>query len=252
VRVTPDGLTAHYLVVDQEQLFNKGSNCPAVRVEAMDQSYTSLDRNRRAFTSYMGWTWRFLGESAENVQAGQERMAASLSSMYKTVIVRVWGNGEASRRDLVTFGLRIAQSRMGRTAIFDTTLSEMKVNQDTQNFVQVEYTISWNLSIGQSIFAGVPGLAVDGTIAGLFGGPAGPLGPGQTDFTTSIAQSPNIGPIPSNNGDVTITQSALTANPPFPNGSGANGRGSGTLGTDITLLLTQVLEGFDESPFAVP
>ena len=246
VTVTPDGNTAHYTVVDQEQLYNKrGNQQIPVRIEIADTSFTSLGGFARGVTtvaniqtSILDWVTGF--NRGPQVTAA---IGVALSNMYKNVLVRVWGNQKHSRIELINIALSMAQSRMGIVSpVLDTTLSEIIVTANSDNFAQVNYTIRWG-----------PGMQLPQLLesaAVLWGnillGPgvlAGP-GPGRT-FQESIARNGNTF-----GGGISHSQSVRSFNVPFPGSSGTRGT-SATYGANpLFCLVTQALEGFDGTPAA--
>ncbi len=99
VTVTPDGNSAHYVVVDVEQLFNKSALGPAVRIEVADTAWTSLSRTNRLIVEGAGLFWDSLDNTigsplgwAPKSNDLKRKAAIALSKMYKNVLVRCWGN----------------------------------------------------------------------------------------------------------------------------------------------------------------
>lgn len=245
VTVTPDGNTAHYTVTDVEQLFSKGRNNPAVRIEVADTAWTSLSGLNRALaaasdSNALGWVVAPVGiaQDLQSIFATRPPAATLLSKMYKNVIVRCWGNRVTPREKLTDYAMAVALTRMGRAGVFDTTLAELLVSGDTNNFVQVNYTIRW----GPDAFADLLGSFGSSLVTVALG----PLaGPGQTGFQQAISQSPN-----QTAGGFTYSQkNPVQANPIFP-GAASNDT-VGVKGTSpLYYLVTQALEQFDDSPAA--
>lgn len=258
VVVTPDGNNAHYVVTDTEQLWNKvglvSSNVP--RVEAADANWIWYGSWGRAAVQagngvlgnmlgivpgpWNGWGWFTLGRSL--LSNGMPAISAQLPKRYKQSIVRVWGNRNVPRTSLTLLALSIAMGRLGQTALFDTTASEILVTGDTSNYVTVQWTIHWDYQLQ---IAGFP--------LGLSGIQLGPnAGPGDNTWAGSMVQSTDM-TLTQNGaaGPVMLTQNAGN-NPPFFDAGTANPNSGGTRGTFLQAAITQVLESFNTSPAAVP
>lgn len=217
VRVEPDGLTAHYSVVDAEQLWNRNQNCPAVRIELQESSWR--------------WSPHFLPRAV-----AQLSVVNNLPKYYRRVHCRVWGNARTDRRTLLNLGLGVCVVRVGSLSTLDPSVDEVLVSQDLNNSVDVVFTRSWDF----------PSLGLFGnaafTVATWFQG-ANPGAQANQQFINGLYLDPtNISePITGS----TISTTASGPNPPFPNSSG-------TRGTYLGTLVTQILEGFNAAPGAPP
>jgi hypothetical protein len=251
--VTPDGLTCHYKVVDEEQLWSKGRLNPCCRIEMADTNWISLTKANNMLSQAMGLEWRLLDFISGENRAPEltRRAAVALSRIYKNIVVRVWGTQNTNRRTLVTYAMAAVIARMGVQAIIDTTLSEIIVTADTSNFVQVNFTIHWGPDVAQGFLGNLIGGAVVVADNVLFNGA---IGPGQRAFSTSIGQSSTT-----TAGGFTHSQ-ARAQNPPFPGSAfthslGVRGSAASYVQGPLVCLVTQALEQFDgqpASPTALP
>ncbi len=241
-----DGVSASYMVRDEEQAYNLPANCPAVRLEVMDGGWVRQGSWGRAFVNAMGAVARrdtWLGVSPADGRFFSQNLIANLigelPKRTKTVLVRAWGNRSTSRVKLVDLGLAVALARIGGAAVIDTTTTELLVTQDTANFVTVSLTKQWDWATG--LHPGGPAtpfqiatrLFLDGT--GVIGGP------GDTDFRNSVMCSPDTTTSIAG-GTQTV---APTVNPPFPNDGG-------TRGTWLGNVVAQALTPADQQPPAPP
>lgn len=258
VSVTPDGNTAHYSVIDAEQLFCQDTNCPTVRIEISDSSWIWAGSPGRAVAQMGGvfglgaraaavanplgnsTLWQFAVDMSNIVMA-------NIPKAYRNILVRCWGDAVRERTTLVQFAMAVVRTRMGQLApLLNTTTSELLVTQDTNNFVQCSYTFNWSNDV----------------IAGLIGGPVGVaaaginqiMGTGTTEaqaaFNRGIEASPNT---PTNMG--TVSQPLPGTVPPVcPPFWGQGGVRSTQVFSDpnLGILITQILEGFDSVPASVP
>jgi hypothetical protein len=261
VTVTPDGNTAHYTVIDEEQLFNQNFDSPAIRIETVDTTWMWTGSVRRAIAGIGGASRVINDLGPRSMQFGpfaifaqlrnlggiisdaSNQTRANLPKMYKNLVVRCWGNQLTPRTELVAYAIRVAVTRMGTTNLIDATTSEVSVSQDTNKFCQVSYTISWGQDIAANFIGGNIGTLYIAT-AELFGAGIGNLN-GAGAFTNSIMTDPDTRNI---NG-LNVLQSQRLINPPFP--ADSQTRGTASLPT-LQVLLTQTLEGFNASPAAVP
>ncbi len=263
VTVTPDGNTAHYTITDVEQLFNKSDNCPAVRINVSDTTWTwrgSVGRAFRQVGGVAGLGSTFIGNAVNLLAAGEtgignfitgsadqvNRLAnAGLDNLPKSgrnVNVECWGNQRTKRISLVNYALAVVNARLGQQFAMNTYTSELIVSQDTQNFVSVKLTLTWGLDLSANILGGAPGAAAQGVIN------LNDAAIAQTSFVAGIGASPNT-----TAGGYTLTQSDLLLNVPFPASNGTRGTAAvAPSSPSLQTLLTQVLEGFNKSPAAVP
>ncbi len=260
VNVSADGQTANYTVVDTEQLFNKNGlvNTYVARVEARDTSWVwhgswgraALQAARPGLSAYLPSAWSFgllpvpgigaiavTGSAAWNsMQALGPAIAAQLPKRYKCATVRVWGDRNAARPALTQLALAIASSRLGGRAPFDTTTQEIIVSGDTNNYVEVNWVISWD---AQTTLFNAPAGAVIAPFTGATNGA------GDTSFAAGVMQATEVsvdgypGPVLTQKDGSTQT---TPNNPPFYD--------KGTRGTDTALgrLVVQTLEGFNQPP----
>jgi hypothetical protein len=269
VTVTPDGNTAHYTVVDVEQLFNKSQNCPAVRIAVSDTSWTSKGSVGRAMQSLGGTAGigaQYAATAASALAADSARGAAAaiatgtlnqlmgisrvifdnLPKAYRNVVVDCWGNQRTARGDLVKMALGIVQTRLGPLPILNSSSSELIVTQNTDNFVRVSETINYGIDGAAAIIGGLPGMVAEGISQVISGGQTGAV----EAFNRGIGMTPNM-----QFGSTTISQSPfpLLPNVPFPSSDGTRGTAAmAPSSPTLQTLLTQTLEGFDQGPSAVP
>jgi len=263
VTVTPDGNTAHYTVVDTEQLFNKNnSQLTPVRIDISDTSWTWKGSAGRMMSN-MGGTMAISGQMTAAAASLDPRTVASttvglinqiargladnLPKAYRQIVVQCWGNQRTPRTNLVKYALGCLSTRMGNIPLLHTGSSEFIINQTTDNYVKGTYTVEWGLDL-----------------ADAFLGPLTPIGVGAAAFRTVFANgntnaqqqfniSVNANPNTRNDG-VSFSQGLpLLGNVPFPNSSGTRGTAASLPSTpSLQTLLTQTLEGFNEAPASVP
>jgi len=265
VRNLPDGNSCEYTVVDTEQLWNKPANCPAVRIEVQDSAWGWTGSLGRAVA--MAGTPIAMAATATvaailtpanpgpnliaaaryAIEAG-EAVASNFPKYYKRCHVRVWGNQQRPRNELTVLALNIVFTRLGVRALWDTYTAEILIAGDTNNYVDVSYMVSWDFgltALGLPVATGI-GL-LNNTIATGSGGQQG-----LQQWSGGIAAQSTTIPLSSGGN---LTQSFATAsdtiNPPFPNGLGLLPN-SGTRGTWPGIIVTQILENFNEHPAAVP
>lgn len=267
VSITPDGNTAHYLVVDTEQLFNKDRFCPAVRIEVMQTDAvhvgpltgaTLIATGASGFIQDIRGALNGNGPGSTSFEQSYAPIRNYLSKFRKNVIVRAWGNYLTARGTLLAYCLAVLQNRMNiivqslgnanspQNRIFVTTsTNELVVSQDTSNMVTVNQTVQWGPDAVGNIVGGAIGSAVT-----LFA--SNNLPQPQGLFDASIRQDPNIvGPAGG-----AIRQDLRTQNPPFPASAGTRGTaavgqagiGPGLTTAPLQILVTQALEGFDSPP----
>ncbi len=276
VTVTPDGNSAHYTVIDTEQIWNKSARCPAVRIEVADTNAVSEGTALRALmqsgglaravvdaaavTAYGGAAVFGLGIRpgralkaivGVGLNAARDLAAAAIGNLpkaYKTTVVRCWGNQRTSRQDLLRYAMAVGTTRMGLSNPITAMIAskEMIISQDSSNFVQVMYTVNWGLDVQ----AGALGGPVAVGFAGAYFLNTN-MGAGQVfndTWNNSIFASTTTNttdPVP-----VSHTQEVLpNQNPQFPADSGTRGTAS-RLPSSVSLqtLVTQSLEGFDQVP----
>jgi hypothetical protein len=214
VRVMPDGNSAEYTVVDTQQQWNKGLSCPAVRVDVQDS----------------GWVLR----RSALWSLGSAFSAATLPKANKKVHVRAWGVPGADRLALVRFAIGTAILRIGgENSAFTPTTDEIIVAADTNNYVDVVLTRSWD-------YASV-GLLITGALIVASVTTTGNVPAGTRQFINSLMQTPTINTV--GNFGVNLSQ-AVGSNPNF--------QSNGTRGPNLGTLVTQILENPDQAPLSVP
>jgi hypothetical protein len=268
VTVTPDGNSAHYTVVDTEQIFNKTANCPAVRIETIDTDWVWRGSCLRALRQMGGSVtvvargvaaiaYGLSGSDAGRAMAvqvvqegllGATRAAVdNLPKGYKNVVVRGWGNQRTSRNTLVQYAMAVALGRLGVIPRAIASDSETLVTQDSSNSVTVSMTINWGLDIGlliiPSAISGIPTDVLDTRF---------PSAPGMDPRVRGTQTQVTINGL----GQITHGQGlagAQGANVPFPADSGTRGTAS-LVPSNVGLqtLVTQALEGFNGTVGVVP
>ena len=270
VSVTPDGNSAHYTVVDVEQLFNKSSNSPAIRIQISDNGWYWTGTAMRM----LGQVGGFAGIAARGVAAGSYFASAAASGglnpsgaalvnlvletsnllgaaatnnlpkAYKNVVVRVWGNQRTPRSNLVHYAMSAAIQRIGTPNVFLTSSHEVQISQDSENFVQVSYTLNWGLDVPAAAIGG-PGAAA--FAAGIFAQPD----PAWRLFSQQVLESSTT-QVLTPQGMFTHGQGVFR-NPAFPSSLGTRGTASLPPSAPVLqLLVSQTLEGFNTSPADVP
>jgi len=284
VTVNPDGNTAHYAIIDTEQLFSKSNNCPAIRLEVMETNWLWKGSLGRAVSQVGGWegvTGRGI-TAATSLNVGWvftelsnwgRAVQSNLPKAYKHVVVRCWGNQTTSRQALVVYAWNVANARMVQGGnprpLIDTTTSETVISQDSNNFVQVSETINWGEDVNAGFFGPITGVPI---IAAQQAFGANVFADVQEQFMRSVQGTPNFIANDANSVPITFTQTQRLNNPPFPAASGT--RGSSALPSqsgyiarfpvvgapvvppiftparrpNLQTLLTQVLEGFNTPP----
>ena len=156
VRVLPDGNSAEYTVVDAQQMWNKDARgnatirCPAIELQIQDSAWVSR------------WTQNIVGAGVGNGWgvAGVNTVLALtgngdklMPKSYRRVNVRGWGPSNIRRDQLAAFCINVAKARLQDIALLDVSTEETMVTQDTNNFVDVTLTRSWDFSANGSIVA---------------------------------------------------------------------------------------------------
>ncbi len=248
VQITPDGNTAHYSVTDTEQMFDKGTGNPAVRLEVMETTDTVLTAANRAIAQGFSLQNRVLypGEANEGRRSFLEGQAImALTKAYRSILIRAWGNKVTPRNVLMGYAVAVAYARMGTvTSIFDPTLSEMQVIGDLHNFVQVLYTLSYGPDATQEIFGNLPGggLQIIANNLGLI------VPPQAVQFDRAISATATIN---TNNPRSTVSQTPGTNPTFFQNGTRGTYFTYANRGQALYYLVTQALEQFDGAPAEV-
>lgn len=222
VQASADGNSVDYIVRDEEQMWNKTLNCPAVRVEVQQSSWT--------------WSSQFMRAFALN----PTDVTKHLPRFYARCHVRLHGNNKTPRQLLLSMALTILTNRLGTPAAGDISTDELLIAQDLNNMVDVVSTRSWD----QGSLGLLGNIATN--VAQWWN--ATPTNNGFLQFIGSAIQSPNINAIDPTFGITYAITSAIKpgANPLFP------GDAVGTRGTFIGQIVQQILEGFDTAPAAVP
>ncbi len=266
VTVTPDGNTAHYTVTDVEQLFNKSANCPAVRIDVSDTTWnwrgsvgrylaqiggttgqmTQFINNAGALADNPtpGGLFGFAGSTASQVNATGNAILNNLPKSGRNIVVNCWGNQRTKRITLVQYAIAVVNARLNQQFALNTYTSEIIVSQDTQNFVSVRLTLTWGMDLAGNALGGLPGAIVQGLIENTIGSTA------MDAYVAGIGSNPNT-----TAGGFTLSQSSnpLLPNVPFPASNGTRGTAAvAPSSPSLQTLLTQVLEGFNKSPAAVP
>jgi hypothetical protein len=261
VTVTPDGNTAHYTVVDAEQLFNKSSvpQISPVRIDVSETSYFwfgGAGRISAARGGIMGMTGRLMGSLfnlsagsifggvAAELNGGAAAVSANLPKAYRSIIVQCWGNQRTKRVNLVNYALAVLSTRMGNAfSVIGTNSSEFILSQDTNNYVKGTLTIEWGMDTSTAFLGPLNPTDIATSIF------SGGLTNAQQQFTNSVTANPNV-----TAGGISLSQSTpLLSNVKFPSNDGTRGTASlapSTVG--LQTLLTQTLEGFNEAPASVP
>jgi hypothetical protein len=164
------------------------------------------------------------------IQANQAAID-NLPKGYKSIVVRCWGNQRTDRRKLVVYALAVAATRMGNTPRSQTMDREIRVTQDSSNYVMVQHTVRWGVELITGLFTGL----VNGEFLQAFNNVNPVFDPKVRNPETRVD-------------GVSHTQS-LDDNVAFPADSGT--RGTASL-PNLQILVTQTLEGFDGTPALVP
>lgn len=151
-----DGYTYRYRTIDRERMFNLGSGCQAVRVEAYKTVWVHkpslrdfvLNAPRNLFGSLNPFSGSGGGSSpAVGVQIGSNIASGVLSLIPRPtihVLARAWGNRKASRDDLRRICFGIVSFQTGLAALTAFMLAEdFSIMEDSAGrFVQVDKTVT--------------------------------------------------------------------------------------------------------------
>ncbi len=257
VEMTPDGNNAVYVVRDEQRKYDQPQNPNVPRIEVQDSNFASQGSYGRAALQTLSRTNAppvFSGPSAiggwfrntvldQPLRAG----AANLPKFNRNVVVRVWGNRQIGRDDLVSIALGVGSARMGNAAILDTTTSEIVITGDSNRCITLNWTCSWGMDASLGAFVG--SLVTIGNLfaPGLIGGPGG------RNWRNSAGLELNV--VTAKGFKIT---NAVNANPQMggvgqpANSVSTNAANSVSANASVAQMITQVLEGFGAAPGAAP
>jgi hypothetical protein len=237
LHVTLDGSgnKMYYRLIDVERVMNIVAGRPAVRVEVEDSHWmwmgslgraigqtasglaVSLPTSIASLWNPLTWPSFILGPGAAATQNGLN----NLPKFFIRTHVRAWGTRKTDRPTLLSYALAIAIQRIYgpngvQNNLLDTATAELIVSQNTQMYVDVQFTKSFSAADNFGVF-----------------------GQGADTITTWFANMRKSMEVPNQLTNTDGPNPALAGD-------------LGTRGTALQQIVTQAFEGFQSAPAAPP